>query len=386
MSDPVLIYAPGMTVDVQYTPVVVQTPPPPASSLSEVTALGWNEVIPASFAGIDHGERGLGTIQFTNSMPWNPIRNGIWIVGQDHGDFPPWHSEYVDNTFVAHSRGMGSHGYQHSAVNPHTGDIYLLSCDGSGPLTFPGTDVNGNAINYTMGAGGIYKYDWATHDYVRVADTPESSFASGYFNLPIGCSLTWWDGPIQGGGPNGALVLYSGQGGGIYVANPETWQWSGQFAFPHQLGYYHVVSAYSKTHNCMVFGGGNHYNEDTLPPDAAVLRKLYRFNADLTVTPMPDAPWRFGVYNGANLVGDSRSGNILLLGKGDEWPIQARDDHPEHWSLNPSGAGAWTRLPDPPSYVLNPSKGLPIISSDTPYGPVYIQTISRQWRMSLWRS
>ncbi len=274
-------------------------------------------------------------------------------------------------------------------MNPHTGDIYLLQCTGSGTYTADGFDIYGNPISYTLQPGGIHKYSFGSLDYNRVADTPESSFASGYFNLPIGCALTWWDGAITGGNADGALVLYSGQVGGIYVCNTDTFTWSAQYGFPAQSGYYHVVSAYSKIHNCMVFGGGNNFQsggESDPDPTGALARKVFRLNSDLTVTAMPDAPFRLGVDNGMNVVADRRSGNIIFLGKGEEWPVGLRDDHPEHWSLDPSGSGTWTQLAAPPSEVLNPSKAMPFVSCDTPYGPVYIQTLSTVWRMYLWRS
>jgi hypothetical protein len=53
-------------------------------------------------------------------------------------------------------------------------------------------------------------------------------------------------------------------------------------------------------------------------------------------------------------------------------PVTPPVPKPEFWRLDPSGAGTWTRLLDPPATLLNPTAHQCVVSVGTPYGVVYI--------------
>jgi hypothetical protein len=142
---------------------------------------------------------------------------------------------------------------------------------------------------------------------------------------------------------------------------------------PGQLGEYHVDSAYSSRNNCLVYGGGNRFQGES-----PVERQLWRLNADLSKTRMPDAPHHVGIFSGMNLVSDSASGNIIAFGFG------------EGWELNPSGAGSWTLMTGsraPPDGLLSPDVPNSVISCDvTSFGVVvYIDALrSRRPKCRMW--
>ena len=75
------------------------------------------------------------------------------------------------------------------------------------------------------------------------------------------------------------------------IRRPERWISNLDNMLPGQRGEYHVVSAYSSRHNCLVYGGGNLFQGES-PVD----RQIWRMNADLSKTRMPDAPHHVGIY------------------------------------------------------------------------------------------
>ena len=70
-------------------------------------------------------------------------------------------------------------------------------------------------------------------------------------------ALSWWDSPIAGGNDEGALAWYFGSTGVIYLLNPLTKAWTAHSGMtPGRVGIYHRVSAFSKKHQRLVYGGG----------------------------------------------------------------------------------------------------------------------------------
>lgn len=253
------------------------------------------------------------SIPFCNSMPWNPSTGRIEVVSADHGETGgSRHMAYDDasNRWLLVDRGIGTHGYQHVAVNPHTGDMYQR--------------VDGDIYKYVGGS------------WTKATTIPEN-----LTQVPA-VALSWWSGSFKGVGPQGALMVYSGNFGTINIWDPlsKTWSRLGGM-LPGQLGQYHVVSAYSARKNCLVYGGGN-VSQGTNPVD----KQVYRLNADGTKTRMPDAPYSLGIYHGMNLVSDHATGSFLAFGFG------------QGWELNPDQAGKWTQLTGtraPPKGLLDPT-------------------------------
>jgi hypothetical protein len=171
------------------------------------------------------------------------------------------------------------------------------------------------------------------------------------------------------------LTVYSGNAGTISAFDPTTNAWISNLdnMLPGQRGEYHVVSAYSGRYNCLVYGGGNLFQGKS-PVD----RQIWRMNADLSRTRMPDPPHHVGIFSGMNLVSDSASGNVIAFGFG------------EAWELNPSGDGKWSQMTGsraPPAGLTSPEGGLSVVSCDvTTYGVVvYIDgQRSRKPRCRMW--
>ena len=319
------------------------------SSLAAAMQPGtWAELIAEDIdAVIGVGAGGTAVaIPYANSVPWCPIRKRIVFVGCDHGDVPARHIEYDDatNRWLLIERGLGSHNYQHVAVDPFSSDIYQRF------------------------AGDLYRYTGQT--WAPVASIP--------FNISqvASVALTWWSGAYPNAGGHGVLTVYNGNTATLSAFDPASGSWLADLTdvLPGQLGQYHVVSAYSARHNCLVYGGGN-----TSQGVNSVDRQIWRLNADLSKTRMPDAPHSVGIYHGMNLVSDSASGNILVFGFG------------EAWELDPSGAGTWTRMTGartPPEGLLSPNAAPAcVISCDvSTYGVVvYVDALrTRKPRCRMW--
>jgi len=328
------------------TPAARQTLGSLAAALEAGT---WSELIAEDIDAVIGVEMSVHTgvaIPLANSVPWCPIRKRIVLVGQDRGDDPARHIEYDDatNRYLLIDRGLGSHNYQHVAVDPYSSDIYQRW----------GED--------------LYRYTGTTWAQASVIPSNIAQIAS--------VALAWWSGPYPGAGGHGVLTVYNGNEGTISAFDPTTGTWLPNLidVLPGQKDHYHVVSAYSGRHNCLVYGGGN-----PVQGESPVDRQIWRLNADLSKTRMPDAPHHVGIFSGMNLVSDSASGNIIAFGFG------------EGWELNPSGAGTWTQLTGPrapPQGLLSPNVSPnSVISCDvSTYGVVvYVDALrSRKPKCRMW--
>jgi hypothetical protein len=289
-------------------------------------------------------------------MPWNPFSQAIEILGADHNYGSERYVQYSDKTdqFELVSNAMPgidswAHGYDHVAVNPFNGDVYMRFYSG-----FTGTITVGKR---PLGASSFVQIPKLTGETEQVA---------------IGA--TWWSGSFAGGGAQGSFVLFNSgnavgtaSDGHIAAYDPiaNTWFLSKTGMAPFYgatSGYtYSSVIEYSPQKNVAVYGGGN------AAPD-----KLWRLDADASFTPMPDAPAgkEIGIQRGL-LVNEPITGNFLLLSAG------------ELWELDPTGSGTWTKQSGsrvPPAGVGIPGPttidGM-IVSSIPEYGVVvYVKQTS----------
>jgi len=310
-------------------------------------------------AALGVGPTSGSMIHYCNQMPWNPVRKSIEIVAMDHNAGTQRYVRYNDltNAFevVQADDGAGGstrHGYGHTAVNPYTGDLYHrlaeFNYEGSGPL--------------------VRKWAQGGSSWTSLARPTTLYYMQ---NAIASC---WWSGSFTGAGTQGCLLVYnsgdsaiggSASDGGMYAYNPLTnsWFWTSRSMSPFygtSGATYHSVMAYSAARNVAVYGGGNDNP-----------RKIWRLNADRSVTPMPDTPagCTLGVQQGV-LCEDPVTGNFLVLSQG------------SLFELNPTGSGTWTKLSGsrvPPSGMGNPTAPDGVICTPIKdYGVVaYINQTSR---------
>lgn len=277
-------------------------------------------------------------MHYCNSAPWNPVAEEIDFLGMDHGgasvtvgDVPGvpgalpalcrYHAD--TNTWDNILSNIGSHGYQFTTASP-AGEIFRLNCGGQLP-------------QYAWtGPEGLYK--WNGSAFVFFCAGPE-----GLSQVIAHHPIVYW--------PGRGVFCFSGNTGGLYLQNMTTKVWT-QVGQVTSSGVYHCVSAYSAAHDCIVFGGGN----DNGTGNAV---KLWRIDSAMTVTPMPNAPYAIGIYNGANW-NSGPDGNFYSLGFG------------RHDKLDPTGSGSWSALATPPAGQLFANDHDAVFSSNTPFGIVYV--------------
>ena len=244
-------------------------------------------------------------------------------------------------------------------MNPATGDLYYRKTQVGLPTIGSSQKLLGSATAFT--------------------DLP--SFATGYEQIAIG--TCFWSGQFVGAGSQGAFMIFNSgdsfgtaDDGQIAALDPLTDLWffdsKGMAPFYESNGStYHSVMEYSPIMNVAVYGGGN---------DAP--RKLWRLNADASVTVMPAVPVGKAVgIQGGNLVADPVSGHFLVLSAG------------ELWDLDPSGAGTWAqqtgpRTPPAEMGIPGPTNPDGVVSASIPeYGVVvYItQTSSTGGRVFVYK-
>lgn len=375
----VVLATAGLAGELATAPLLAATPCPPpristGSGTTATTACGGQggtsalaglaaSMAPGTWARLDAAGQdvtlGVGSISGTmlhycNTMPWNPVSGVIEILAMDHNYPTLRHARYVESSnrfvLVADDAGLGtgtSHGYDHNAVNPHTGDLYHRRYGG-----FSGS------INVARKALGSANF------------APIASVA-GMEQVAIGAC--WWSGAFAGAGSQGCFMLFNSgnavggaNDGHILAYDPlnAKWFYSREGRAP---GYgsgatYHSVIEYSAKRNLAVYGGGN-----------AAPRKLWRLNADGSFNRLTDVPAGKGVgMQQGILVEEPVSGNFLLLSAG------------ELWELDPRGSGAWRLLTAgrvPPAGVGVPGPSNPqavIASSIASHGVVAFVTQPQQ--------
>jgi hypothetical protein len=318
-------------------PAAVTVLKPGSSVLSTIVAA----MAPGSWAQFNVANQssilGVGSstgsiIPYCNAMPWNPVNRCIEIIGGDHGSPTGLrHVRYVEatNTFetVSIDTGLRGHGYDHTEVNPFTGDVYHkhYGTIGMQPLVVSRKPIGSSSF---------------------------SALPTVNVSQIIIHGTCWWSGPFTGGsglGAQGGFAVYSRGGangatdGTISIFDPisNSWRFNATGMSPNlgtsSSGYiYNEVMAYSGVKNVAVYGGG-HGNE----------RRMWRLSSNGSALELTNAPADImvGIHSGV-LIEDPVTGNFLVLSQG------------HLYELNPDGAGTWTRQTGsriPPSGVGIPS-------------------------------
>jgi hypothetical protein len=243
------------------------------------------------------------------------------MVGGDHCCVPTKYMVFDAATNAWSDRaafpGTPGHVYDHGAIDPGTGTFYLREY---------GIHPGGNKV-YVYPAGGPWslKSTWPIGAYVNVA-----------------LGTTWWNGQMSGVGSQGAFMVYNCGGSEVLIFDPASNTWLRSTSAPAGASTYHCFMEYSPAFNVAILGGGN-----------GNPRKVWRLNADRSLTAMPDAPVNLGVQR-ANVTVDPATGKFLVLGYG------------QFWEFDPRGSGQWVQLPAsrrPPAGVGDPAALDSVVSS-----------------------
>ena len=215
-------------------------------------------------------------LNYADKAMWNPALREIEFIGKGHMAEHK-HISYSEATnrwslrtrpnwacgVEANCYGMG-HGYEHSANNPATGDVYARR----------------------QSSGDVYKWTRATGSWAQLALAPvlEIAIAIEYF-------------PEMGG------LLMAGTRnnvGELHIYRESTKSWS-QLAGGLPMGPYHNHASYNPVHKIVVFGGGNGSSQ------------LHKVDAAGKVTQIASAPIEVRIKTAIFTV-DPASGRYLLFG------------------------------------------------------------------------
>jgi hypothetical protein len=215
-------------------------------------------------------------LNYADKGMWNPATREIEFLGKGHmaehkhityseasnrwstRTRPGWACGVQDNCY-----GMG-HGYEHSAINPATGDVYAR----------------------IQSSGTLYKWTRSTQSWAQLPAAPALEIAIAIEYFPE------MGGLLMAGTRNGAGELH------IYRESTRTWS---QLASGLSMGAYHNHATYNPLHKIVVFGGGNGSNQ------------LHRVDASGKVSPIAAAPVEVRIKTAIFTV-DPASGRYLLFG------------------------------------------------------------------------
>jgi len=216
--------------------------------------------------------------QWGNTGNWDPIRKkGVW-VGKRHSTFPYHRLEYdeVTNTWSNSeslhpdlTTGQSGHGYDGTAVDPATGDIYVRRYNDA----------------------TVYHWIKSTDTWERLPDVPGS--------VDIAEAVEWW--------PGRGLVFSDAYGARLY--NGSSWSQIVSGASVSNIGY-HSFGQVQPNADVYIFGGGN-----------AGPQKIYRLAADDTLTLLGAAPIGLGNSSAGQgiLVDDPASSNFIAWDQASGW-------------------------------------------------------------------
>jgi len=214
-------------------------------------------------------------LQFADKGMWYAGAQQVFFVGQGHlasmkivsytdsanhwqqEPKPPW-DQTTQNVGIC-CGGVG-HGYNHSTMNPGTGDLFVRE----------------------YGSKTVHKFTRATGQWTNLPDMPQS--------LPCCGALEYF--PERGG-------LVAVGGGTVLFYKEATSTWTTQ-STTLTMGPYHNVAYYSAANHVVLFGGGNGSSD------------LYQMNAAGGITKVKNAPIAFGISNTVNTV-DPASGRMLVF-------------------------------------------------------------------------
>lgn len=215
-------------------------------------------------------------LNYADKAMWNPALREIEFIGKGHMaehkhiSYSEANNRWILRTRPSWACGVEAncygmvHGYEHSANNPATGDVYARR----------------------SGSGDVYKWTRASSSWSQLPLAPvlEVAIAIEYF-------------PEMGG------LLMAGTRNGLgelHIYRESTGKWS-QLASGLPMGPYHNHATYNPVHKIVVFGGGNGSSQ------------LHRVDAAGKVSAIAPAPIEVRIKLAIFTV-DPASGKYLLFG------------------------------------------------------------------------
>lgn len=217
-------------------------------------------------------------LNYADKGQWNPNTREIEFLGKGHmAEHKHISYSEASNRWVTRPRpgwacGVSAncygmiHGYEHSAMNPASGDMYARLAS----------------------SGTVYKWTRATQSWSQLPNGP---------SLEVAIAIEYF--PEMGG----LLMVGTRNGTGeVHLYRESTGNWT-QLAGGLGMGPYHNVASYNPVHKVVVFGGGNGSTQ------------LYKVDSSGKVGAIAAAPVGVGIMQSVFTV-DPASGRHLLFGSG----------------------------------------------------------------------
>lgn len=219
--------------------------------------------------------RYLNILQYADKGLWDPNKDQFHFIGQGHGGIqkfitydettntwreePPPYWDCTRDKDCNWGGGIG-HGYEHSALDPASGDIYARP----------------------FNSKSIYRYHKSKDSWSELPNLPYS---------PACCAALAYFPDMRG-----LLVV----GGGYVLFLKEKGKKWREIAWELTMGPYHNIASYSPQHKVVLFGGGNDSKD------------LYKIDSRKKITKLKDAPVNIGIYATINTV-DPVTGKFLVF-------------------------------------------------------------------------
>jgi chitodextrinase len=269
-------------------PPPTNTPPPTSgtslASLATNLKVGqWAELTGGGFSGSYlETAPGASILHYADKGVWDPVRRKFYFMGAPHAKpdkfiiyneaSATWTTGPSPCQFASSSSCYVTHGYEHLTINPATGELYYR----------------------TYNSTQLYKYSPNSNTWSELP--------------PVPTTVKQCCGGVEWFPDRNELVFVDGDWG-VWTYSPASNAWtrradtngkSGASSLSLPMASYSNIAQYSPKDKAVLFGGG---------------RKLYKYSASGTLTPVADPPLSVQVADSV-IVPDPASGNFLVHGNG----------------------------------------------------------------------
>jgi len=284
--------------------ILVLTPCALASPLSDAAASlspgEWAEVATTGISSALASPGASGNaVNFSDDIVWDPVTRQLLFVGGDHNACPvfatfseeanDWQREPCPAWFGCDCgtvlNGTAMHGYDHSAINVATGEIF-------------------HRPPYGYYRGDVYKYSIDTGEWSRMPELRTSEYDRGFYGIDYF--------------PGVGLFVYNHA---VYLFDEETNAWTRATEELDADPRIHNWAEYNPVHNIMLFGNGVDGTD------------VFKMEASRTVTKLGLAPVGLGIMDAVVTV-DPVSGDYLIFAGRTDPRFYVYDVTTDTWRLN----------------------------------------------------